>query len=727
MKVVRWIFVLVLVSPIALGSEEPAWNAEKRNHWAWRTPTRPTVPLVKNNAWVRNPIDAFVLAQLESAGVTPAPEATRPHLIRRATFDLIGLPPTPEEIDAFLRDRTANAWEKVVERLLASPQYGERWGRHWLDLARFAESNGFEFDEPRPNAWRYRDYVIASFNADKPYDRFVQEQLAGDELFPGDPQALIATGFNLLGPDMTDASSQVQRRQNTLNDMTDTAGLVFLGLTVGCARCHNHKFEPISASDYFRLQAFFVASDFRHDLPVAELKQKREYEAKLRAYHDLTRETMASLEELEAPYRKRVYLARLAKLSDGDRTAHETPEEKRTALQKEIVVNTARRLVVTPKEVTAAMPSLHQAEQVRLQRELKKFDAHKPAPLPTAMAIQDRGKAPKAYVLKRGELQNPGEEVQPGWLTILSPGQRAEPAVIQAPSPGLTGRRSALAKWITRKDHPLTARVMVNRIWQHHFGRGVVATPNDFGLRGTRPTHPALLDWLAVEFMSPEAKKTSAHPLDQEPRDWSIKRMHRLVMLSATYQQSTSGSRQDPENKHFSRMNRQRLEGEVIRDALLAVSGRLNLKMGGQSVFPPLPREVTTGGRDWKVSDDPADHGRRSVYIFSRRNLRFPFLEPFDLPDSNQSCPKRERSTTANQALALLNASEVNDAANALAARVQKTAANPVDQITQIYRLALGRNPTAVELRISQEFLADSPLHEFSRAILNVNEFVYLD
>jgi len=315
-----------------------------------------------------------------------------------------------------------------------------------------------------------------------------------------------------------------------------------------------------------------------------------------------------------------------------------------------------------------------------------------------------------------GELRSPGDEVQPGWLTILTPGLRSEPAKFTAASPRSTGRRSALAGWIARPDHPLTARVMVNRLWQHHFGRGIVATPSDFGVRGTAPTHPELLDWLACEFAS---------------RGWRVKQMHRLMLLSSTYQQATTAppdtAKKDPTNALFGRMNRLRLEGEIIRDSLLAVSGRLNRKAGGPSVFPPIPAEAATGGQQWKASADPADHVRRSVYIFARRNLRFPFLEPFDVPDSNQSCPKRERSTTAPQALALLNATDVSTAAKALAARLEKEAKSTDERITRAYSLTLGRAPSDTERKLSREFLAEAPLSEFCRALFNVNEFVYLD
>jgi hypothetical protein len=678
--------------------------AAGKDHWAWRKPLRPVLPAVKDRSWPRNAIDPFILAKLEAAGLTPAAAASRTTLIRRVSFDLIGLPPTPQEIDAFVNDPAPEAYERLVDRLLASPHYGERWGRHWLDVARFAESNGYEFDEVRPDAWRYRDYVIRTFNDDKPYDRFVLEQLAGDELFPDDPSALTATGFNLLGPDMTDATEQAQRRQNTLNDMTDTAGLAFLGLTLACARCHDHKFEPLPQTDYYRFQAFFTPAIFRRDLPIAGRSLRESHARAQQEYTALVKPTLDALALLEGPYRRRLYEAQLAKLADEARAAHEMAPERRTAKQKELVEKTARLLVVAPAAVVAAMTPADRARREELYEQLQKFDDRKPPPLPVAMGLQDASAAPKTFLLERGELSQRGEEVQPGFPIIL--GASADPRIEG-------GRRAVLARWIANPDNPLTARVLVNRLWQHDFGRGLVPTPNDFGERGERPSHPELLDWLTTEFIA---------------RGWSLKRMHRLMLLSATYQQaaivSPEARRVDPDNRLFSRRHRLRLEGEIIRDSLLAMSGRLNPAMGGPGVFPPVPAET---GQTWKTSPDPRDHVRRSVYIFARRNLRFPFLEAFDLPDSSLSCPKRERTTTATQALSLLNAADVAEAAKALAARVMVAATAEEERVALAYRLTLGRRPTAQERELSRQFLRESPLSELCRALFNVNEFVYLD
>ena len=721
MKLEQTLFALLLMvclvaaSPFATAADVPEFPLAQKNHWAWKSPVRPALPPVKNADWVHNPIDRFILAKLEAAGLKPAREATREQLIRRVTFDLIGLPPTPEEIDAFLKESVSKpqaAYEALIDRLLASPHYGERWGRHWLDVARYAESNGYEFDEIRPDAWRYRDYVVDSFNKDKPYDRFIREQLAGDELDPDNPQSLIATGFNLLGPDMTDSSDKVQRRQNTLDDMTDTAGSVFLGLTLGCARCHDHKFEPLPQADYYRLQAFFTQVQFRLDTPIATKEQRPALESAQKEYTAQLRPLQDAVKQLEEPHRRKLLDAKLARLPEDVQSAHRTPADQRTQAQKDLAEKTIRQVGVALADIVKAMSEADAARHRDLQAQIKKVESKKPA-APVAMSIQDAaGPLPKTFMLVRGSPDNRGEEVLPGYPTILSSDGKPTSARITTLSSS-TGRRTALANWIASDANPLTARVMVNRIWQHHFGRGLVSTASDFGVHGEKPTHPELLDWLAREFTE---------------NGWSIKKMHKVMLLSATYQQSSlSADSADRENRLYTRMNRQRLEGEIIRDSLLAVSGRLSRKMGGRGVFPPILAEALKGTTAWPVSANPEDHTRRSLYIFARRNLRFPFLETFDLPDSNLSCPKRERSTTAPQALALLNASDVIDAAKALALRVEKEAKSNEERVALAYRLALGRKPSATETAIGSKFLDGSPLSEYCRGLFNLNEFVYLD
>jgi hypothetical protein len=489
--------------------------------------------------------------------------------------------------------------------------------------------------------------------------------------------------------------------------------LVFLGLTVGCARCHDHKFEPIPQTDFYRLQAFFAPAVFRKDLVVAPPADQQKYAAALKEYQSLVQPTTDTIAHIEEPYRRKLYEARFSKLADAAQEAHRASPSKRTAEQRELVEKTNRLLGVSAQEVADALTAADRRSIQDLKRQIDKFTSAKPRPLPTAMGIEDNLKSAKTFVLRRGELGHPGDEVQPGFPLILSPHFAAKPTTV-TPMGKSTGRRAALARWLTEKNNPLTARVMVNRLWQHHFGRGIVGTPNDFGVRGERPTHPELLDWLAREFAD---------------GGWSIKKMHKLMLTSATYRQSAFANKdtlaKDPDNRLFSRMNRLRLEGEIIRDALLATSGRLNPKMGGPGFLPPLPPDVAV--KEWKVTADAAEHTRRSIYIFAKRNLRFPFLGVFDPPDSNQSCPKRERSTTAPQALALLNDRDVTVAAKALAERLQKEAAARDERIRLAFRLTLGRQPSETEMNSAQEFLALSPLEEFCRTMFNVSEFVYLD
>ncbi len=720
---------------VAVNAHARSITDKDRSHWAFQ-PLKPTVlPALQNpQLRIQNPIDQFILAALATNRLELALPASKEQLIRRVTFDLIGLPPTPEEIDAFVKDSLADAYEKLIDRLLASPHYGERWGRHWLDLARFAESDGFEHDAVRPHSWRYRDYVIRSFNADKPYDRFVREQIAGDELFPENPDALIATSFNLLGPDMVDSADQEQRRHNTLNDMTDTTVLVFLGQTLGCARCHNHKSEPFSQRDYYQLQAFFTPAKFLRELAVPTSAERVTYEAELKKFTARTAAQQKEIDALEAPHRESLHLEKLAKLSEEARLAHNTPRGKRTVEMENQIQETAELLKITDAELVKNMPAEDKARHRKLIDELKKFP--KPA-LPLAMALQSGGGGAKTFVLGRGDYNNPGEEVQPGFPEILTQSAIGSP-ISESPA----GRRAALANWLASPENLLTARIMVNRIWQHHFGRGLAPMPSEFGTRAEPPTHPELLDWLAGEFI--------AH-------GWSIKKMHRLILLSATYRQSSQAGADalalDPENRQFSRQNRARLEGEAIRDSLLAISGKLNPKVGGPSVYPPIAAEITKTSKNWTASANAADHTRRSLYIFARRNLRFPFLEVFDAPDSNLSCPERGRSTTAPQSLTLLNSDEVMQAAKATAARVKQEASSPDQQLERAFRLIIGRAPSAKERELTREFLAirniqrqqapsstagkdrgsltsaaaGNDMEDVCRALFNLNAFVYVD
>ena len=704
------------------GSPEPTWTAEQRRHWSFTPPRRPEVPAVEGKAWVRNPIDAFILRELEALGLAPAAEADRVTLIRRVRFDLTGLPPTPEEVDAFVADSRPDAYERLVDKLLDSPQYGERWARPWLDLARYAESDGFKSDKTRPDAWRFRDWVVSALNRDLPYDRFLRLQLAGDELAPGDPGAFLATGFNRHWPFEDNNKVPGLNRQLMLEDMTDTTASVFLGLTVACARCHDHKYDPISQKDYYRFQAFFAASTPKDDYPLVPPIEEAAHaavEAEVRARADVVRR---EIEAIERPYLAPLLKDKLAKLPAEVRKAFETEPEERSAFQEDLLRKNAKMMAVEPKALRTAMAADDLRRWEDRGRAMAAITKDAPAVLPVAAGMTDDGpKAPPVFLLRKGNLANPGEEVPAGYPSVLESSAVPPPAPASAST---TGRRKALADWLARPDHPLTARVMVNRLWQGHFGRGIVATPSDFGTQGTAPSHPELLDWLATEFV--------AH-------GWSLKAIHRLMVNSSSYRQSsipTAGSlEQDPDNALFSRMPRRRLEGEAVRDALLAVSGALDPRVGGPSVFPDLPPGIETRG-GWARSPSAADRNRRSLYVFVRRNLKYPLFDAFDAPDTNVTCPERNVSVNAPQALMLLNSDLVIEHARALARRVSAGVGEGAEDrraIDLAYRLALGRHARPEELDAGAAFLKESgedrdrALADFCHALLNLNEFVFVD
>ena len=722
-----------------------------RAHWAFKPISQAQLPAMPQRAsFCENPIDEFILDKLMSVDLSFTPTVSRTLFIRRVTFDLIGLPPTPAEIDDFVNNPSPCAQEELIDRLLASPHYGERWGRHWLDLARYAESDGFEHDAIRPHAWRYRDYVIQSLNEDKPYDRFIREQIAGDELWPDDAEAITATGFHLLGPDMVDSSDQIQRRHNTLNDMTDTTALVFLGLTFGCARCHDHKFEPLSQRDYYGFQAFFTPAKFNREKSIATPSRREAYAVAMREYNSHPK--LLELIAVEAVARQKVFDKKVAQLPAEAQAAHRTPPDQRTAEQSNLVLETEAKVKVSDKEITAALTSEEKKQQADIRNEVEKLP--KPPALPAAMAMESvRGSKAKTFLLNRGDYNQPGDEVTPGFPQVLTaqlrPGSqvpKTDSLHVSDSSTDVTDasawkmNRANLADWIASPVNPLTARVMVNRIWQHHFGQALVLTSSDFGTHGQAASHPLLLDWLASDFIT---------------RGWDIRRMHRRILSSATYCQGstlernspandanhsnpssegnnpfavwTKASQLDPDNRLYWRMNRIRLEGEVIRDSLLAISGQLNSSMNGPGVSPPIPKELFAGAQGWSVSESKSQHFRRSIYIFARRNLRFPFLEVFDAPDNNLSCAMRERSTTAPQSLTLLNSNEVTAAAKVTASRIKYESPSTEQQIESAYRLALGRTPTDSERIMVEKFLINSPLDEFCRALFNLNEFVYVE
>jgi hypothetical protein len=675
--------------------------AEGRKHWAFQKVVEPAVPKVQHTNAVANSVDAFVVAALEAKAIAPGAMADKRTLLRRAYLDLIGIPPTPAQVERFLADNSSEAFAKVVDALLASPQYGERWARHWLDLARYAESEGFKADETRPNAWRYRDYVIASLNADKPYNRFVQEQIAGDELWPGDAEARVATAFNRHYPDESNARNLMQRRQEILNDITDTIGGVFLGLTYACARCHDHKFEPILQADYYRLQAFFANTAAKDDLALTSDAEVKRYREQLAVWEEKTRAIREQMAAIEAPKRKALEDDYFEKYPDEIRAILNKPEAERNPFERQMAWKAKQYL--DPKsheyvgETTAVLAKLKPGEKQRwqaLKAELDEYASLHPGDLPIGSAMGDIGtEAPKTFVLSKGSYEKPLSEVEPGFLTLLDPGPVRVTPIAGVAS---TGRRTTLAKWLTDAGNPLTARVIVNRVWHYHFGRGLAATPSDLGLKGERPTHPELLDWLASEFV--------AH-------NWSLKYLHRLIMTSRTYEQASQhraeAAQLDPENKLLWRFPLQRLEGESIRDSALAVAGLLNPKMGGPSIFPELPPGMPTPRGGWKLNDDPEERNRRSIYVFVRRNTRYPLFESFDMPDPHESCSRRNVTTSPIQALNLLNSKLTLEWAQSFAARVIADGGADLDrQIETAFRLAYCRPPAADEKRLTREFFA---------------------
>lgn len=712
---------LVLVSASTTESRSKSFTAQQKRWWAFQPVAAGSPPAVKNPAWGNNEIDAFILAKLEEKGIAPGPQADKATLLRRAYLDLTGIPPEPEQVQAFLADSSPKAFENVVDQLLTSPHYGERWARHWLDIARYADSEGFKADETRPHIWRYRDYVIRSFNDDKPYTRFVQEQIAGDEMFPDSPDARIATGFNRHFPDESNAANIEQRRQELLNDVTDVVGSAFMGLTYGCARCHDHKFDPILQKDYYRLQAFFANTRIDDELPLADEERRQDFERRNAIWLEHTASVRERLEAVLAPARKKRFEERLSRFPEDIQAIVTMDPSERNAFQWQMYHKAKTQVTFTEGELAALLKGEAKARYMALKKELAGFSNLKPKRLPIAQGMVDNGTdAPKTYVLSAGAYSAKLDEVQPGFLSILDPSDaRVEPL------PNSTGRRTALAKWLTDPANPLTHRVIVNRVWHYHFGRGLAASPSDVGVMGERPTHRELLDWLTGSFIQD---------------GYSLKKLHKRILLSAAWQQSSDyradAAQADPANKLLWRFNRRRLEGESIRDSMLAVSGLLNPKMFGPGVFPPLPPGMTSRG-GWKAHEKPEKARRRSIYIFVRRNTRYPMIESFDMPDTHESCARRNNTVSSTQALELLNNEQVMEWARGLAARVANDSGLTREaQIERAYKLAYARTPQAEEVRAAAEFLhrqtqlvgdPRTALTDFCHTLLNSNEFVYLN
>jgi len=686
---------------IKLGAPDPReetavvaedWPKEAREHWAFQPIKAPTSgrgelqrTLTTDQGFGSTAIDSFILAKLSERGWQPAPPTTRPELVRRLSFDLTGLPPPLEDVAAFVADQAPDAYERLVDRLMASPLFGQKQAQHWLDVVRYAETEGYEYDRHVPDAWRYRDYVIDAFNRDKPFDQFVREQVAGDELDPSDPECLTATIFHRLGPVRRNAGNPdiALSRNEVLTERTDILGTAFLGLTVGCARCHNHKLEPISQRDYYRLQAYLAATD-EHNVSLANAVDQQAWDA----------ETKRIKDQMEA-------IKKVARTKTGE-------------------------------------------ERVQMQAQIDALEDSLPPPLATIPSTwNDFSARTPIHVLRRGIWESNLEPVGPRPLSVLVSADLPELAA------DVSNPRTQLADWLTDPRNPLVARVIVNRLWQQHFGTGLVKTANDFGTRGERPSHPELLDDLATSLID---------------RGWSLKTIHRRLVNSSTYRQSSSagdrgqetGNRSqepavaDPDNRLLWKFNRRRLSAEELRDAMLAVAGRLNLQSGGPSVMTPVDRELVNQlykPSQWQVLKATAQHDRRSIFLIAKRNLRLPFMETFDGPALLTSCARRESSTHAPQALEMLNGTISNDLAAAFAERLASGRRKPPDSVTstkdsnqrgadaprspeeiveRAFLLALSRPPTLRELETSVVFLQDGPLDEFTLALFNLNDFAYV-
>jgi Protein of unknown function (DUF1553)/Protein of unknown function (DUF1549)/Planctomycete cytochrome C len=731
--------------------ERPITDAE-RAYWAFQPPRKAPLPAV-GRADLSHPVDRFLEEARASRGLVAGPRADKRSLIRRAYLDLIGLPPSPAEVDRFVTDPRPDAWERLIDTLLASPHYGERYGRHWLDVARYADSAGFEYDVHRPNAWRYRDYVIKSFNADTPYDRFLIEQIAGDEMDGASHDSRIATGFLRAGPRVLfREKDNPERRFDYLDDVLGVIGKGTLGLTITCARCHDHKFDPIRQKDYYAMQAA-IFGYVETSVPLAPPAEAEAYLAtneRLDARRDALRAKVAAIEK---PHRDRLELALIkARFSDAIYQAAAKPEAERTPGERLLAVQVFEAVTAPTAEVDRAMSLAELSAKQALVAELAAVERERPPPVPMIDIATDgdhrfsplgegdevvscpkcripppfpgsylhkgpgRYQVPPSYFLIRGDVESRGPEMQPGFVQVITRG--TPPTVIPRPDGKTSGRRLALAQWIASPENPLTARVIVNRLWQKHFGRGIVATLENFGKMGEAPTHQALLDWLAVDLVE---------------HGWSLKHVSKRMMLSEAYQMAATGGPaanidRDPENRYLWRFRPQRLDAEIVRDSMLTVGGNINLAIGGEPIFPFVPKDILTGqyrGK-WDTTPDGPAAWRRGVYVYRRRSLPYPMFDTFDHPDMNVVAGARNVSTVPTQALTLLNNPFVLAQAERFAARVRAEATDPAAQVELAYRIALARPPAPAERDVALELVRTQSLEAFTHVLLNLDEFVYL-
>jgi hypothetical protein len=662
-------------------------------HNPFRKLARPALP-ASSAAWVRNPIDAYIFARLAKAGIQPSADAQRLALLRRVTYDLTGLAPSPAETEAFLADASPDAYERVVDRLLQSPHFGERWAQHWLDVVRYSETEGFKVDRYRPDAWRYRDYIIRAFNEDLPYDRFVQQQLAGDELEPENPEALIATGFLRLHAEETNGANYQQIRQDVLDDITEVTGLAFMGMTIGCARCHDHKFDPVSQQDYFRLQAFFAGVVQKDDVPLLYGEARKAFDEKHAVWSEKTQSLRDELAEILKPVMRQVFEESVVALDEATQEALKADPATRTAMQCQLATLGGKQIFRKHEKMHRRLKGNDKTHYDEVKKKLDAFDAIKPE-MPVAMAVVDAGRTPPpTHVLGGGDYRRVKKEVQPGFPECLDP-----PVPEIKPLPSSSGRRAALARWLTRPDHPMTSRVIVNRLWHHYFGKGIVATPNDFGNMGQAATHPELLDFLATELVA---------------KGWKLKAIHRLIVTSAAYRQTADADdnatfalaqKLDPENRLCWRANVRRRDGESIRDCVLQASGELNPRMFDLSACPELPPEILSTSRAWYPDERVEDRNRRSVYVFNRRNLTYPLFSAFDAPNRSQSCAARTTTVTAPQALLMLNGEFTMTQARVLSGRLLAKHRDFKNLIEDAYLHVLGRRPSDEDLSAAELFL----------------------
>ena len=741
-----------------------------RDYWAFQHPQQAPVPA---SLEFDHPVDRFLEATRQDAGLTAAPRADRLTLLRRAYIDLTGLPPTPEQVEEFLADTERGAWERQIDELLDSPHYGERWGRHWMDVARYADTDGFEQDYVRLNMWRYRDYVIDSFNDDKPYNQFLREQIAGDELDYVTDETRIATGFLRSGPRVNfREKDNPERRHDYLDDVLATIGRGVLGMTVHCARCHDHKFDPILQKDYYSMQAS-IFGYVEIDYPLLDRDQADVYFAAMREIDERQQPLRDKVDEIETPYREELRARMIReRFPENVQAAAFKPEAERTPGEQLLAVQV---LTINPPraQVAEALSPEDKARVDELNEQIAALEQERP-PTPAMAHIvtdgdyrfapdgpgdnvigcpecrtppdvegtylwEDGGgdyEAPPNYFLIRGDPFSPGSPMSPGFLTAATYGD--PPTEIARPDGRTSGRRLALAEWIASRDNPLTARVIVNRIWHHHFGRGIVRSLDNLGRMGDTPTHPALLDWLAVEFMD---------------RGWSFKEMHRLLMTSEAYRMASSFPNEanadaDPENNLLWRYRPQRIEAEILRDSIMTVSGGIDLTVGGPPVFPHIPADILfqSDGKGfwcgsppagqritapstgfWCEEPDRPEVWRRSVYVFRRRSLGFPFFDTFDLPDQNQTAAARNVSTVSTQALTLMNNPFVLNQAELFAERLEREAPGDLEaQIDLAYLIALTRKPTDAEREVARGLATEQSLVDFTHVMMNLNEFLYL-